>query len=62
MSKSTKIDCSVIEYDNLKEEYKELEQIVNCNSIKIVLISKLIEFTNKIYRKGYYDCVKDYNL
>lgn len=62
MSKSTKINYSIVEYDELKEEYEELKQIINSFSIKIVLISKLIEFTNKIYCKGYYNCVKDYNL
>ncbi len=62
MSKSTKINLSVTEYDELKEEYKELQEIVNSFSIKIVLIAKLIEFTNKIYCKGYSNCVKDYNL
>lgn len=58
MSKSTKINSSVIEYDDLKEEYKELEQIVNsiCNK---TLLSKLIKFTNKVYSKGYSKCIKD---
>ena len=61
MSKSTKIDSPVIQYENLKEEYKELQQMIN-SIPKTILIPKLIEFTNKIYRKGYYDCTKDYNL
>lgn len=62
MSKSTKINHSIIEYDELKEEYEELKQIVNSISTKTILFSKLIEFTNKIYCKGYSNCAKDYNL
>lgn len=61
MSKSTKID-SVIEYEILNKEYEELKQIVNSTSTKTILISKLIEFTNKVYFRAYSECIKDYNL